>query len=747
MLDVLGENKPGESQVDEREKKHCERLLKRIKSFDSVLKARAEGWKKARLYADGDVEGDDDGGLVRVNLVGSTLDTIQPSIYAKAPEISVEVDDRINTEDYPTLGKFAKTIENALNVFLVKDAKLKQRGKAAVRSSLTSTIGFLKVIYQREKKDDPHIKNRINDTQDNLNRINALVEETKAEGGECAEREAKIYELNQQIAALEAKIEVVVSEGLVIDNVPGEDVIILDASCRDVDEFIQASEIAQRIKMTVGAFKAQFKKSPPQGHKAYVLTDGTEESQADVKNVDEDDKIICIYEVWSLNDLTVYTLCEGVHEYIRPPYQPKALGEQWYPFFGLQLRRVEGKKYPRSLVEQIIELQDEYNTRRSNASEHRRKNLPVRVFNKAGGITDDELLKLNGRTVGTDIIGITSDTQRPLQDQLASLDEIPYNPQMYDTSDILFDMEKVAGVQDAASGSIRVAKTATEAEIAAAGQQGRTGEALDVIEDCLTDIATYSAQLLLQNVSADVIKQRFGADSVWPELNKKTLFSMVNIGIRAGSTSKPNKMRERDQWIQMLPEIQKALETLLVAKESGNTQMEEVTINLLDETFKRFDEKLDAKSMLGLIDDEGNEPEVSQAPQIPPEIQQAMEETQVQLQEVSQKAQALESENAELKSNQAIKNREIDVKHREIDLKERDVVTKEDVAITETTKNNITVEALNQVMQSSAMIAEQVTQLASKVIDKPEITRKTAKATKLPDGSWVMESLETETAQ
>lgn len=741
MFDVVGENKPGESPVDEKEKNHCERLLKRIKSFDGALKERAENWKKARNYADGDVQGDKEDGLVRVNLVGSMLDTIQPAIYAKAPEITVEVDDRIDTESYPMLGKFAKTVENALNVFLVKDAKLKKRGKAAVRSSLTSTIGFFKVIYQREKKDDPQIKNRINDTQDNVDRIKALIEETKAEGGECAEHNAKIYELNQQLKGLGSQIEVVVSEGLVVDIVPPEDVIVLDASCRDVDEFMQATEIAQRIKMTVGAFKTQFKKSPPQGHKTYVLTDNTDDAAANEKSVDEDDKIICVYEVWSLNDLTVYTLLEGVHEYIRPPYQPKALGEQWYPFFGLQLRRVEGKKYPRSMVEQIIELADEYNTRRTNASEHRRKNLPVRVFNKSGGITDEEITKLNGRTIGTDIVGITSDTQRPLQDQMASLDEIPYNPQMYDTSDILFDMEKVAGVQDAASGSIRVAKTATEAEIASAGQQGRTGEALDVIEDCLTDIAIYSAQLLLQNVPAEVIKARFGAESVWPELDKKTLFSMVNIGIRAGSTSKPNKMRERDQWIQMLPEIQKALETLIAAKEAGNTQLEEVTINLLDETFKRFDEKLDAKAMLGLVDDEGNALEGNQAPQIPPQVKQAMEATKMQLEEVTTEAQKLSEENQKLK----LKGRETELKHRQLDLQERDLVAKEDVATSETTKNNITVDALNQVMQSSAIIAQQVTELVSAA--KHETTRKTAKATKLPNGDWVMESVETETVQ
>ncbi len=737
MLESFDDAKQGESPVDEKEQKHCERLLNRIKSFDSTLKQRADKWKIARDYADGDVAGDDGDGLVRVNLIGSMLETIQPAIYAKAPEIAVELEERIDTSKYPTIGKFAKTLENALNVFLVKDAHLKKRGKTAVRSSLTSTLGFVKIIYQREKKDDPLIKNRINDTQDNVDRIKLLIEETKQEGGECDLYEAKMYELQQQVTALEAQIEVVVSEGLVIDCISPEDLIVLDASCRDIDEFMQATEIAHKIKMTVGAFKAQFGKAPPKGSKSYVLSQDTDDEETNKKDVDEDDKIILVYEVWSLKDLTVYTLCEGVKQYIRTPYQPESLGEQWYPFFGLQLRRVDGKKYPRSMVEQLIELADEYNTRRTNAREHRNKNIPVRVFNKAAGITDDEISKINNRTINTDVIGITVDSGEPVQNSLGSLPEIPYNPQMYDTSDILFDMEKVGNTQDAASGAIRVAKTATEAEIASSSQQGRSSEALDVVEDWLTDIAIYAAQLLIQNVAAEVIKDRFGEESIWPELDKKTLFSMVNITIRAGSTAKPNKMRERDQWIQILPEIQKAIETLIAAKQTGNTQLEEVTINLLDETLKRFDEKIDVKAMLGLVDEDGNE--LEQQNQIPPEIEQAMTEMKAQLEQ-------LQAENESLKNDKEIKGRELEVKHREIDLKERDLSTKEkesDVVVAEKETN---VAALQQVVESSIAIAQSVSELVNSAKpDKPETKRKTAKAVKQADGSWVMESLETET--
>lgn len=735
------------------EKAHAKRLLKRIKAFQQVLDDRAKGWVQAREYADGSQGDDGEEGLVRVNLIGSTLETVQPAIYAKAPEIAVTLEERPTTMDYATLAKFAETMQDALNVFLVKDAKLKARGKAAVRCSLTSTVGWGKVIYQIERRDDPLIKNRINDTQDNVDRINLLLEETKQAGGECADHEAKIYELKQQITALQKQIEVVVSEGLVVDVLSPEDVIILDSSCRDIDEFMQAPEIAHRIRMTVGAFKTQFGKSPPTGAKKY-LNDVETES----KDADEDDYIVNVYEVWSLKDLTVYTICEGANAYIRDPYQPEALGEQWYPFFGLQLRRVDGVVYPRSMTEQLIELQDEYNTRRTNAAEHRKKNIPVRLLNKASGITDAEVSNIVSRSITTDVIGVTMDAGTPLQQQLASLPEIPYNPQMYDTTDILRDMETVGNTQDAARGAINKAKTATEAEIMAAGMQSRTSELLDIVEDWLSDIAIYSAQLLLQNMSAAIIKTRFGAEAVWPELDKRSLFNLVNINIRAGSTSKPNRMREREQWMQVMPLLQEGMEKAALYKEQGRPAMAKATIMLMDETLKRFDEKMDAKELMGLSEEADGQEEPQEQTGPTPEMQQSQEQM-MQMQQIMEQTQAemakLQQENALLKQGVDVKHREIDLKNREVDLKERDVMTRENASGAEIQEKHASISILQQLSQQTeqqtqvtAQAANAITQavyaaldeVAKKPVEPPR--HKQAVARKNPDGSWSMESIE-----
>lgn len=730
---MLDNHDATENESTREERAHCARLHKRIKSFDKPLKSRAKGWRTARKYANGSPDDSDENGVVRVNMIGSKLASMQPSVYAKAPEIAVSVDDRIDTSQYPAYKKLAETLEIALNTFLVKEANLKARGKSAVRSSLVSTVGYVKIIYQIDMDSDPLIENRINDIQDNIKSIEVLKKETNYENGQCADYDAKIFELQHQIEGLKSKIEVVKSEGLVIDNIDPENLIVMDSSYRKIDSLHNAACITHKIKIPVSEYKITFGKAPPSGYKKYSSDDmESEMDYEESSEIDEDDRIVCVYEVWNLADTTVYTLCDGSNTYIRPPYHPEKLGANWYPFFGLQLRRVDGCKYPLSNVELMIELQDELNTKLTNAKQHREKNIPVRVFNKSSNITNTEIDAINRRTISTNIVGVTGPVGSALQDSFASLPEIPYNPQMYDTTETLRYMEMVAAVQDAAQGSINVAKTATEAEILSSGMQSRSSEAIDTVEDWLTDIANYAAQLLMQNVSVQTIKERFGEESVWPELDKESLFKMINISIRAGSTSKPNKIKEREQWIQLMPIIQTSIEKISAFKQQNQPDLVESTIRLMEETLRRFDENIDAKTLLG-IDEDSEEGQEAKAPpnQPPPELLANIEQMKSEL-------QRLTAENDELKAGHDVKMGEIDLKRRELELKNFDVKSQESAVIGAIQESQANMQAMENMLSQNQAIAGSIAVLAGDVPPPP----KRARFTKLPDGSWFGESIE-----
>lgn len=607
-------------QSSDEEKALARRLKRRIKFFRSKMAPRIKRWQENRNYVDGVCGEDGESGLVRVNLVASVVNTIQPNIYAKAPEVSVQPQERL-TQNYPPMIKgFARTLELALNRFAIRDTLLKARGKEAVRSSLTCTTGWVKVVYQRDVREDPLIRNRINDQQENMAHLESLLQQTQDEA-QCQEYEAKLAEIRNLVASLQKQVEVVHADGLVIDIVKPENILIMDDSVTTIDEYTQASDIAHGVFMTASAYKSLYKKAPPSratrfGQSTSVPVVGEVEDSSDAMaasrnpGIDADDELVLVWEVWSKEDQTIYTLCDGADEFCKAPYQPETLGAQWYGFFPLQLWRVTSMLYARALVDNLRELVDEYNTRRTNAAEHRRKNLPVRLLNKASGITDEELSEINRRGVTTDIIGIKADPDKPLQNQIGSLPEIPYNPAMYETADILRDVEMVSGAQDASRGGVNQAKTATEAEIMAMGMQSRTAEQLDTIEDWLTQILTYCAQLLLLNKPAEDIKAAFGQEAVWPELpmSKKQTFELVSVNIRAGSTAKPNKMRERDQWLQFLPQMQNALVQIAQLRQNGNEEMADAMVQVLDETLRRFDERLSIKDFIpGMNGDEPGE--------------------------------------------------------------------------------------------------------------------------------------------
>lgn len=183
---------------------------------------------------------------------------------------------------------------------------------------------------------------------------------------------------------------------------------------------------------------------------------------------------------------------------------------------------------------------------------------------------------------------------------------------------------------------VNKAKTATEAEIMAQGLQSRVAERQDVVEDWISEMSQYSAELCLQEMTLQEVQGIAGMDAVWPQMNKEQIFRLVQIEIRAGSAGRPNKAKEREQWGQMLPQIQQSVTQIMQLREAGQNDMAETMMKLMEETLRRFDERIDIESFLP------QKEEGEQAPTIPPELQQQMQQAQEMMQQ-------LQEENAKLK--------------------------------------------------------------------------------------------------
>lgn len=609
-----------EREVSEQERALAGRWEKKIKTAKQRQKDQRQApadLKKLREYVNGKQHDDGASGLVRTNLIFATLAGLLPYVYAKNPDISVVPSEAVDDGQYEVVKRFGKTLEIVLRRLMVIDAHLKKRAKSTVRSAMTTGIGWIKVQYQRDYGSDPIIQNRIADVQDNLKRLQYLTKEVESDKGD---QEANKAELEQQLRALQERVEVIVSEGVVIDRILTEDLFILDESIRDFDAYPQSRAISHRVWFSKEAYAETFGHEAPMSATIFKHPKDDDSSNSD----GQPQHFVAVHEIWDRISQTIYTKCEGATQWSREPYQPQKLGQRWYPFFALGFNPIDGQFEPLSDVELLKELQDEYNTTRTNFAQHRKENLPGMVVRAGGSLDEGDIDKIVKRKIN-EVVVIGGDSNIPLSNELIEIKGVPIDPAVYETSPIRNDMDMVVGMSDASRSNIMKPKTLGEAEIMREGMMSRTTERQDAVEDVLQEVAQYCAEICLQELTLPQVQRIAGVGASWPQLSKDDIFDLVQIQIRAGSTGKPNKQQEREQWIEFMPTFQEMVTKIVELRQQGQVDMAKALTEMLKETLRRFDERLELDLFIP-NDDEGQ-----QLQQILQQVQQRAQELEIEV--------------------------------------------------------------------------------------------------------------------
>lgn len=571
----------------------------KCKDFEQFHKAIPE-WRtyaRGRQYSE-EMDKDEQKHLVRANLIYSTMVNAVPQIYARNPQIDVDPTESVLPIRYEAIKKFCSTLSIILNnQFSPAQANLKARAKANIMSTQTTAWGILKVLYQRDIVQDPIIKARMEDIQDNIKHVERLIKDIEDET-QRASHEAMKEELKHQLMALEQKVEVVRQEGLVIDRVLSENLII-SSNVRELGSYLQAEWMAESIYGSRDWAKDMFGFAP---EKATTYVRKGEGYQAE-KPKEEEQEELCIWEIWHRKTNTIYTICEGYSGYMREPYHPTRLGERWYPYFILAFNPVDGTLIPLSDVEMLRELQDEYNETRTNLREHRRWSIPHWVGLK-GSISKADAKALRDAEP-FELVLIEGDEGKPLRQYLEVFQNPPLDVKLYDTSAIRVDWELISGQPDAARGVVAKAKTLGEAEYLQQGMATRMNDRVDINEDMMRDMAQYAAEILLQELTPEQVQRIAGPGAIWPRLTKDEVFDMVSIRIRAGSSGKPDKRLEQEVWMQFLPLLTDAVMKVLEARKLNDHKTADTIIKLMEETMRRFDERLDINAFFPQREEEG----------------------------------------------------------------------------------------------------------------------------------------------
>jgi hypothetical protein len=337
-----------------------------------------------------------------------------------------------------------------------------------------------------------------------------------------------------------------------------------------------------------------------------------------------------------------------MNRWLREPYAPRYVPQRWYPFYVLGFNLIEGRWRPISDVELLQGLQDEYNTTRTNYADVREKAVPKRIVRKGGNLSEPDVKNIVD-SGNKEWVAVEGNPTVPISQDVMDLKGLTIDPQAYDVTMIRNDMDLVSGRSDASRANLIKPKTATEAEIMQEAMQSRVGERRDTHEDLLSEMGEASLEVALRDLSKAEVQQIAGQDAQWPENPEsvETIFRMVSVKVRAGSSGRPNQQREREQWGQLMPVIEKTMTAVAELRAQGNYDMAEAALELLRETLRRYDEYLDLDAIIPPIEkDEQGRPVAQQQAAV--ELVKAKEQLAIVQEELAkcqqelQKAQAAE---------------------------------------------------------------------------------------------------------
>lgn len=521
-----------------------------------------------------------------------------------------------------TAKAFGETLEIVVS-HLWRLASLKPRGRQCVRAGLTVGVGVVKGTWQERTAPSPETQKAINDLQANIDEAVRL----RGEMEEAVDKDldAKTAEYEAQMSALKANAERVVARGYVIDHVQSQNFQV--APGYTIANHLDAPWNAERIPMLRNDAKAAFdldddtirqatgyrpvkpvmsrKESPnildaagdpivDHGN-AKEADDFATEGEGGDEELDAD--WVMVWEIWDRTSNTVFTMIDGISRWVKEPFNPTAT-TRFYPYFLFTTSEVDGQRHPQSLISRASKLLDEYNRIGSAEAEHRRRVLPKVLFDE--GLVSEQTMTTVIAGKRGEYVGVKRPRPDvPLSNMFFSLTYPQLDPGLYERQRIINEIERIFGVQEALSGAITVAKTATEAEIQQGGFQARSGGRRDMLESMLQDLAQYTAEIARAHLDEDDVRMIAGPDAIWPEYTgPDDLTALVQVEIRAGSSGKPNTTAERESWAALLPLLQSGITQIAQLRNSAPEDVADKIEALMQMTVDRSGDRIDIDTLV-----------------------------------------------------------------------------------------------------------------------------------------------------
>lgn len=596
------------------------RKIKVAREFDEGIR---ELYAHDRKYARAESSG-----KVNYSLIQAYIDILVAFLAARNPDFDAIPADTVDDSTEQDAEDYGKTMEIVVS-HLLKKAKMKRVSERVVRSALSVGIGWFKVTWQEQWSTSPQAEHQKRTLEANLARIQKIREEI-AEGDErCKPLDQQMEELRVAIAGAQAQMEVLEYHGICAAMIPPEDMTV----CIEADNVLDVENdgwMSQRYFEHIEIAKTKFTRIPEDawnGATRYGPKSAPKREQRKERKVsgavaeyssDDADRFVktaknnnfvCCHEVWDADSGTWHTQIEGINAYATEPAAPNAITERFFPFFGLSFTEVDGERHPQSLTQRSAPIQDEIDRCMNALIEHRRRVKPKIGFD-GSKVTSDTVQRLNNGVTQEFVNVKARGSDADLRKVFFPITYAAIDAAVYDISQYIRAMEAIWGIQEALTGTVQVAKTATEAEIQQAGTQAKSGYKRDRLESVLAEIGMYVADIAANKLTLQDVQLLCGSQAFWIQVSSPDeLRSHIKLDIRAGSSGKPDTAARREAWGVLMPQIKELIMAIANYRQSLPDQVATCLENLLLETGERFGDRVNVKRFI---------PQAPQSPMVDP---------------------------------------------------------------------------------------------------------------------------------
>ena len=454
------------------------------------------------------------------------------------------------------LDKVAETLVVLFDYFMAEqEPGFKAQMKQLVRRTITTGVGWLRVGFQREMGRSQETERKITDFVSRIENVNMLL--ARAKDDEIDDGSAILEELNQTLEQLQTEKDLILREGPVF-LFPRSDKVIFDPMTSHLKGLVGTGWLAEEHSFTKREVETKFGVDLGDTFTAYNSNDGSEMTSASrlARRGASGDAVgsleLVAFELFERATGQVYWLVDGHPDYLQEPAGPNVSIERFYLHFPLIFNELEHEfeKIPPSDVRLMRSQQLEYNRAREALREHRRANRPKYI--SLVELEDEDKDKLQG-TTAHEIIELASVVPgQKARDILAPMELANIDPNLYETSFVFDDVQRVNGTQEADIGGTS-GDTAFEVGVARSSRMSAQSSNVDDIDDFLSEVSRAGGQILLSEMSQDQVFEIVGPGAAWPTLTASDTAKEIFLDVKAGSSGRPNKDQDLASFERVAP--------------------------------------------------------------------------------------------------------------------------------------------------------------------------------------------------